>query len=112
MVASRSGILYSYDPVHNPMAGREEELALPPSLREAMTSFSEDEQQRIAEGYRKGMGQARRIDYIFVMSVPSHALKGCLRQELLGESTAGSTQLPASDHYGVVNTYIAHPSEC
>ncbi len=102
---------YSYDPVRNPLAGQENELTLPPSLRRAMTSLSEDEQQRIVEGYREVMGQGRRIDYLFHMGRPPNNPRRCLRQELFGTPTTVVAQ-PGSDHYGVLNTYIADPSEC
>lgn len=84
---------------------------MPPSLRQALMHLPESEQQRIVEGYRKGMGQARRIDFLFHMGKPSNKPKGCLRQALFGEPTAVSVQ-PGSDHYGVLNTYIVAPAHC
>ena len=110
MIAHSSSDLDTYDPEQNPMAGQGE-LVLPSSLREAMTHLPGDEQRRIAEGYRKGTGQARRIDFLFLMNKSSNKPKGCLRQVLFGEPTAVSVQ-PGSDHYGVLNTYIADPSQC
>jgi endonuclease/exonuclease/phosphatase family metal-dependent hydrolase len=109
-VPNVSGHEYSYDPMRNPLAGHEE-VALPRSLRRAMTSLSEKEQQRIVQGYRKGMGQARRIDYLFHMGKPPNLPQECLRQELLGTPTAVLAQ-PGSDHYGVMNTYVLDSSQC
>lgn len=110
-IPSSSSYEYSYDPMRNPLAGQEDELVLPSSLRHAMTSLSEDEQQSIVKGYRKAMGQARRIDYLFHMGTPPNTPQGCLRQQLFGTPTAVLAQ-PGSDHYGVMNTYIHDPSQC
>jgi len=109
MIASSGSDLYSYDPKQNAVV-RQEELALPPSLRQALANLPEAEQQRIVEDYRNGMGQARRIDYLFHMGgIPQP--KACVRQWLFGEPTAFSSQ-PGSDHYGVLNTYVFDPSQC
>ena len=110
MIASPSNDLYSYDPEQNAIV-RQEELTIRTSLRKALTSLPEAEQQRIVEGYRNGMGQARRIDYLFLMGKRPNIPKECLRQALFGEPTALSVQ-PGSDHYGVLNTYIFDPSQC
>lgn len=61
--------------------------------------------------YRNGMGQARRIDYLFHMGKRPHLPQECFRQTLFGESTALTAQ-SGSDHYGVHNTYILDPSQC
>ena len=110
MVASPSNDLYSYDPEQNAIV-RQEEVVMPPSLRQALMHLPESEQQKIVEGYRKGMGQARRIDFLFHMGKPANKPKECLRQELFGEPTAVSVQT-GSDHYGVLNTYTLDPSHC
>ena len=109
MIASPGSDLYSYDPKQNAVV-RQEELAIPPSLRQALANLPEAEQQRIVEDYRNGMGQARRIDYLFHMGGISQP-KACVRQGLFGEPTALSGQ-PGSDHYGVLNTYVFDPSQC
>lgn len=80
------------------------------SLRQALVNLPEAEQQTIVEGYRNGMGQARRIDYLFHMGKPPK-LKACLGQALFGEPTAFFGQ-PGSDHYGVLNTYDLDPAQC
>ena len=61
MIASPSNEMYSYDPEQNAMV-RQEERTIPASLRQAMANLPEAEQRRIVEGYRNGMGQARRVD--------------------------------------------------
>ena len=109
MIANPSNDLYSYDPEQNAIV-RQEELTIPPSLRRALKHLPKSEQQRIVEGFRNGMGQARRIDYLFHMGKPPKS-KDCLRQALFGEPTALSAH-PGSDHYGVLNTYLLDPSEC
>ncbi|MGD9727722.1 MAG: endonuclease/exonuclease/phosphatase family protein [Nitrospiraceae bacterium] len=109
MIASPGIDLYSYDPQQNAVV-RQKELTIPPSLRQALENLPEPEQQRIIEDFRSGMGQARRIDYLFHMGqLPKP--KACLRQALFGEPTALSAQ-PGSDHYGVLNTYVLDPSQC
>ncbi len=110
MIASPSHDLYSYDPKQNTIV-RQEELTMPPSLRSAMANLPEAEQQRIAEGYRNGMGQARRIDYLFHMGKRPHLPNECLRQTLLGEPAALSAP-SGSDHFGVLNTYMLDPLRC
>jgi endonuclease/exonuclease/phosphatase family metal-dependent hydrolase len=110
MIASSDRNLYSYDPKRNAIA-RQEELVLPLSLRQAMMSFSEEDRQKIVEGYRNVMGQARRIDYLFHMGKPPNIPKECLRQAQFGEAAAVSVE-PGSDHYGVLNTYVLDPSQC
>lgn len=109
MIASPRADLYSSDPNQNTIV-HQEELAMPPSLRQAMTNLPEAEQQRMAEGYQDGMGQARRIDYLFHMGKGPHLPNECLRQTLLGESAALSTP-SGSGHFGVLNRYILDPSQ-
>ncbi|WP_447987296.1 hypothetical protein [Nitrospira sp. Nam74] len=96
---------YSYDPGHNPLAAQEETGDLPRSLRHALRRLPESEQQQIITNYRKGLGQGRRIDYLFHMGKAPNSPYGCLRQELFGTPTAILAH-PGSDHYGVLNTYI------
>jgi hypothetical protein len=51
------------------------------------------------------------VDFLFIMREPSARAKGCLRQEVFGKPAAFSAQ-PGSDHFGVLDTYIADASEC
>jgi endonuclease/exonuclease/phosphatase family metal-dependent hydrolase len=102
-IARRTGELHTYDPKLNPTA-RQEEIELPPALASVIQALPEDQQQRIKDGYRRGVSQARRIDFLFVMlSGPAHPL-GCLRQELFGRPNA-VTLGAGSDHFGVMDTY-------
>jgi hypothetical protein len=70
-----------------------------------MKRLSEGLQEKILEGYQTGISEARRVDFLFLMTRPSDAPKGCFRQELFGGHDAVSE--PGSDHYGVFVTYIA-----
>ena len=102
--------VYSLDPQHNVIAGKGVP-EVPSALRDAMKRLPESQQQRILEGYQKGISQARRVDFLFLMTKPSDSLKGCFQQELFGRPATLSTQ-PGSDHYGVLDTYIADASHC
>jgi endonuclease/exonuclease/phosphatase family metal-dependent hydrolase len=102
-IARRTGELHTYDPRLNPVA-RQEEIELPPALSSVIQTMPEDTQQQIKDGYRRGVSQSRRIDFLFVMlSGPAHPL-GCLRQELFGRPNA-VTLGAGSDHFGVMDTY-------
>ena len=102
-IARRTGALHTYDPKLNPTA-RQEEVELPPALTSIIAALPEDQQQRIKDGYRRGVSQSRRIDFLFVMlSGRAHPL-GCLRQELFGRPNT-VTLGAGSDHFGVMDTY-------
>ena len=102
--------VYSLDPEHNVIAGQGVR-EVPSALRDAMKRLPESQQQKILEGYQKGISQARRVDFLFVMTKSSDGQKGCFRQELFGQPMTLSAR-PGSDHYGVLDTYIADPSQC
>ena len=109
-MASPETEVYTLDPQRNVMAGqglRE----VPSQLRVAIKRLPESQQQKILEGYQKGISQARRVDFLFLLRNPSDAPHGCFRQELFGQSETVSTA-PGSDHYGVLVTYFADPSQC
>ena len=59
----------------------------------------------------QSVSQARRVDFLFLMKKSTGGLRGCLRQELFGQPTTLSAR-PGSDHYGVLDTYIADPPQC
>jgi len=102
--------VYSLDPQRNMIAGqglRE----VPSALRAAMKRLPESQQQKILEGYQKGISQARRVDFLFLMRKPSDSATGCFKEELFGQSDE-SLSAPGSDHYGVLVTYIADKTEC
>ena len=109
-MASPSDNLYSYDPQQNVIAGQGER-DVPSALRHAVAHLSESQQEQIFEAYRRGISQARRIDFLFLMHKPSDRLQGCLRQELFGQPASVAVD-PGSDHFGVLVTYFADPSEC
>ena len=109
-MASPETEVYSLDPQRNVIAGHGVQ-EVPSALRAAMRRLPESQQQKILEGYQKGITQARRVDFLFLMRTPAESATGCFRQELFGESEAVSTA-PGSDHYGVLVTYMADASQC
>jgi len=109
-IASPRSDIYSLDPQGNPIAGQGVR-EVPSALREAMARLPDSEQRRIIEAYRRGVSEARRIDFLFLMKKPSDSPEGCFRQELFGQP-ATLTGQPGSDHYGVLDTYIADASLC
>ena len=102
--------VYSLDPQRNLIAA-EGIRDVPSALREAMKRLPVNQQQKLLEGYQKGISQARRVDFLFLMKKESDSLRGCMRQELFGQPTAVSIE-PGSDHFGVLVTYIADSSQC
>ena len=110
MLASPTAELRSYDPQHNPLA-RHEEVTLPPTLSSIIQTLSEAEQQRIIAAYRQGIGEARRIDFLFATRWGTAHPKGCLRQELFGLPDAVQMDV-GSDHYGVLDTYTTDGTRC
>ena len=109
-MASAETEVYSLDPQRNVIAGqgiRE----VPSALRAAMKRLPESQQEKILEGYQKGISQARRVDFLFLMRPPSGETAGCFRQELFGQPE-GSSVGPGSDHFGVLVTYFADASQC
>jgi endonuclease/exonuclease/phosphatase family metal-dependent hydrolase len=114
-IAHPESKVYSLDPEHNAIA-RQAVREVPSALREAIKRLPESQQEKILSGYQRGISQARRVDYLFLMTPSSNGPKGCLRQELFGRPSTISTQpgsdQPGSDHFGVLDTYIADPSQC
>ena len=102
--------VYSLDPQRNVIAGRGLR-EVPSALRAAMNRLPESQQQKILEGYQKGITEARRVDFLFLMREPSERSAGCFRQELFGH-LEGLPAMPGSDHYGVLVTYMADASRC
>jgi hypothetical protein len=91
-------------------------LAIVPGLNNglavlAKSPLPESQQQKILEGYQKGIAQARRVDFLFLMRKPADGPAGCFQQQLFGESEAVAAA-PGSDHYGVLVTYITDASQC
>lgn len=109
-IASPESEVYSLDPERNVIAGQGVR-EVPSTLRDAMKRLPESQQQKILEGYQKGISQGRRVDFLFLMTNSPDGPKGCFRQELFGRPATGSAR-PGSDHFGVLDTYIADPSQC
>lgn len=109
-MASPETEVYSLDPERNVIAGqgiRE----VPSALRAAMQRLPERQQEKILAGYQKGISEARRVDFLFLMRSPSESAAGCFMEELFGQSDTASAA-PGSDHYGVLVTYMSDTSEC
>jgi endonuclease/exonuclease/phosphatase family metal-dependent hydrolase len=102
--------VYSLDPQRNVIAGQGLGDA-PSALRDAMKRLPGSQQQKILAGYQRGISEARRVDFLFLMRHPSENSTGCFKQELFGQADAGSTA-PGSDHYGVLVTYMTDVSQC
>jgi endonuclease/exonuclease/phosphatase family metal-dependent hydrolase len=110
VIANSHTEVYSLNPQQNVIA-RKGVREVPSTLREAMKRLPQSQQQKILEGYQNGISQARRVDFLFLMRKPSGGPTGCFRQELFGKPATVSMQ-PGSDHYGVLVTYLADPSQC
>ena len=65
-MASPETEVYSLDPQRNVIAGHGVQ-EVPSALRAAMRRLPESQQQKILEGYQKGVTQARRVDFLFLM---------------------------------------------
>ena len=76
-----------------------------------MARLPQSQQEKILDGYQRGISQARRVDFLFLMRKPSDVQTGCFRQELFGQSDLVSAA-PGSDHYGVLVTYMADAAQC
>jgi endonuclease/exonuclease/phosphatase family metal-dependent hydrolase len=102
--------VYSLDPQRNVIASQGIR-DVPSALRAAIKRLPESQQEKILAGYQKGISEARRVDFLFLMRNESDSARGCFTQELFGDPDARSTA-PGSDHYGVLVTYVADASQC
>jgi endonuclease/exonuclease/phosphatase family metal-dependent hydrolase len=93
--------LYTADPVHNGWIRPEEGAPIPQSLLDAIAPEAPAVQDQIIAAYRDEMRRPRRIDYILIDTAIPHY---CLKQTLFGLE-ADDRGFPASDHYGLLNTY-------
>jgi len=107
-ISSHEGELYSLDPIRNDLVFDGDEPEVSGLLQAAIAKGSPEAQQELLEAYIDDMRRPRRIDYVFVKSFLSGV---CVRQQLFGQEL-GSDGLPASDHYGVLNTWYRDTSEC
>ncbi|MGH7166311.1 MAG: endonuclease/exonuclease/phosphatase family protein [Nitrospiraceae bacterium] len=100
-VAEREGELYTADPVRNGWIRQQAGQAIPQLLLDALAPEEARVQEQITASYREELQRPRRIDYILVDGwLPGY----CLRQDLFGLET-DHEGFPASDHYGLLNTY-------
>lgn len=106
-VAVHEGELYSADPVRNGRIKQNEAEGIPDLLLNAMAPEEARVQEEITAAYRAETHRPRRIDYILVAALlPGY----CLSQTLFGLET-DAQGLPASDHYGLLNTYRSPTGE-
>jgi endonuclease/exonuclease/phosphatase family metal-dependent hydrolase len=93
--------LFTANPALNAWIRQDAEAPIPALLMSAIASEEPAVREQIIAAYRAEMIRPRRIDYIFVDTVfPRY----CLRQTLFGLET-DDKGFPASDHYGILNTY-------
>jgi endonuclease/exonuclease/phosphatase family metal-dependent hydrolase len=109
MIAEPQNELHSYDP-SNPLIDSGNPT-LPTELIQAIQGLPESRQRAIVAEYRRGISQARRIDFLFTMPARTQPLNLCVTQKLFGTPTAVSVET-GSDHYGVHNTYLFDRTRC
>jgi endonuclease/exonuclease/phosphatase family metal-dependent hydrolase len=99
---------YTADPVRNGLIRFGPEPTIPDLLEKELSEVSPDTKEEILASYREEQKRPRRIDYIFVNSfLPDY----CVRQDLFGLDT-DENNLPASDHFGVINRYTRDITPC
>lgn len=99
--------LFTADPNLNAWIRQDADTPVPPLLMNAIASEETAVREQIIAAYREEMIRPRRIDYIFVDTVfPRY----CLRQTLFGLAT-DDKGFPASDHYGILNTYLLQTAD-
>lgn len=100
--------LFTADPLHNGWIRPAEGATIPQLLQDAIAREDARAQDQIIEAYRAEALRPRKIDYIFVDAfLPGY----CLRQILFGLET-DDKGLPASDHYGLLNSYSRQMGPC
>ena len=99
---------FTADPVKNGLIPLEPEPTIPDLLKNELTEVSEETKEEILAAYGEEQKRPRRIDYIFVNTFfPDF----CFRQDLFGLET-DANNLPASDHFGVINWYTHDATPC
>ena len=107
-IAHREGDLYTADPVKNSLIEIDTESALPSGLESLARHEESVIQAVITDAYQQEKQRPRRIDYIL-----SHAFlpEYCVRQTLFG-TEKNVENFPASDHFGVLNSYVLNHETC
>jgi endonuclease/exonuclease/phosphatase family metal-dependent hydrolase len=99
---------FTADPIRNGFIHLGPEPTIPDLLEKEVSEVSPETKKEILTFYREEQKRPRRIDYIFVNSfLPDY----CFRQDLFGLETDGNN-LPASDHFGVINRYTRDVTPC
>ena len=99
---------FTADPVRNGYIRLGPKPTIPDLLNNELSEVSEETKEEILASYLEEQKRPRRIDYIFVNAfLPDH----CFRQDLFGLET-DANNLPASDHFGVINWYTRDRTSC
>ena len=107
-LAKHDGEQFTADPVRNGLIRLGPEPTIPDLLEKELSDVSPETKEAVLASYREEQKRPRRIDYIFVNSfLPDY----CFRQELFGLETDGNN-LPASDHFGIINWYTRDETAC
>lgn len=99
---------YTADPLRNRLIPDAMTSPLPSVLTDMIGGEGDDLQAEITRAYRTEMQRPRQIDYLIEDSfLPGY----CLTQSIFGLET-DEAGLPASDHYGLLNSYVLSPEVC
>ncbi len=99
--AQGDGEIFTADPIRNRIISEGEEEGSLPDLLTAIQGESTETKDEIVAAYRNETRRPRRIDHLFVDNfLPQHRLN----QSRFGTAT-NADGLPASDHFGIMNTY-------
>lgn len=107
-VGGRDADIYTADPPRNRRIPDPMTSPLPSVLTNMIVVESDDLQAEITRAYRTEMQRPRQIDYLIEDSfLPGY----CLTQSRFGLDT-DEAGLPASDHYGLLNSYALSGQGC
>jgi endonuclease/exonuclease/phosphatase family metal-dependent hydrolase len=107
-VSTQDAGFYTADPPRNRLIPDAMTSPLPSVLTDMVGGEGDDLQAEIIRAYRTEMQRPRQIDYLIEDSfLPGY----CLTQSLFGLET-DEAGLPASDHYGLLNSYAFSPEGC
>lgn len=107
-VSGQNPGFYTADPPRNRLIPDAMTSPLPSLLTNMIGGEGDDLQAEITSAYRTEMQRPRQIDYLIEDSfLPGY----CLTQSIFGLET-DEAGLPASDHYGLLNSYAISPGVC
>jgi endonuclease/exonuclease/phosphatase family metal-dependent hydrolase len=107
-VGGQNAGFYTADPPRNRLIPDAMTSPLPSVLTGMIGGEGDDLQAEITRAYRTEMQRPRQIDYLIEDSfLPGY----CLTQSIFGLET-DEAGLPASDHYGLLNSYALSSEAC